>query len=99
MVAASYPKNYQTDIYLNSVYLDSSGLNFNAGLRYNIHDAYGGHLIYSLNPSFSFSLNENYQFKVMSSYSKAFIAPSLYQLYDPSYGNEFLDPENNLSFE
>tara|TARA_B100000575_G_C23054720_1_gene607142 strand:- start:621 stop:1262 length:642 start_codon:yes stop_codon:yes gene_type:complete len=37
--------------------------------------------------------------KLMSSYSKAFIAPSLYQLYDPSYGNKSLEPENNLSFE
>ena len=35
----------------------------------------------------------------MSSYSKAFIAPSLYQLYDPSYGNKSFEPENNLSFE
>ena len=99
MVATNDPENYQTDIYLNSVYIDPSGFNFNTGLRYNIHQAYGGHLIYSLNPSFSFNLDENYQMKLMSSYSKAFIAPSLYQLYDPSYGNKSLEPENNLSFE
>ena len=87
MVATNDPENYQTDIYLNSVYIDPSGFNFNTGLRYNIHEAYGGHLIYSLNPSTHFNLDENYQMKLMSSYSKAFISPSLYQLYDPSYGN------------
>jgi vitamin B12 transporter len=37
--------------------------------------------------------------KLFSSYSKAFIAPSLYKLYDPSYGNNDLMPENNISFE
>ena len=37
--------------------------------------------------------------KILSSYSKAFIAPGLYQLYDPFYGNDDLIPENNLSFE
>tara|TARA_X000000950_G_scaffold89560_3_gene112663 strand:+ start:11791 stop:13665 length:1875 start_codon:yes stop_codon:yes gene_type:complete len=99
MEAAENPENYQTDIYLNSVYLDPSGLNLNVGLRYNIHEAYGGHLIYSLNPSYTFDLNDNYQMKLLSSYSKAFIAPSLYQLYNPNYGNSALEPENNLSFE
>ena len=37
--------------------------------------------------------------KILTSYSKAFIAPGLYQLYDPFYGNIGLLPENNVSFE
>ena len=99
MKADYKPEVKQSDLYLNSVYLDPSGLNLNLGVRYNYHNAYKGHLIYSLNPSYSFDLNTNYQMKFLTSYSKAFIAPGLYQLYDPFYGNNDLFPENNVSFE
>ena len=99
MEAEYKPEASQSDIYVNSVYLDPSGLNLNLGLRYNYHNTYDGHWIYSLNPSYSFDLSEAFQMKVLTSYSKAFIAPSLYQLYDTSYGNIDLKPENNLSFE
>jgi len=99
MKADYKPEVKQADLYLNSVYLDPSGLNLNLGVRYNYHNAYKGHLIYSLNPSYSFDLNTDYQMKFLTSYSKAFIAPGLYQLYDPFYGNNDLLPENNVSFE
>jgi vitamin B12 transporter len=99
MKAAYKPEVSQSDVYVNSVYLDPSGLNLNLGLRYNDHSTYQGQWIYSLNPSYSFDLSEAYQMKILGSYSKAFIAPSLYQLYDTSYGNIDLKPENNLSFE
>ena len=99
MKADYNPQVTQSDLYLNSVYLDPSGLNLNVGVRYNYHNAYKMHWIYSLNPSYSFDLNSDYQMKILTSYSKAFIAPGLYQLYDPFYGNSNLMPENNLSFE
>ena len=99
MKADYNPEVTQSDLYLNSVYLDPSGLNLNVGVRYNYHNAYKTHWIYSLNPSYSFDLNSDYQMKILTSYSKAFIAPGLYQLYDPFYGNSNLMPENNLSFE
>lgn len=93
------PEATQSDVYLNFVYLDPSGLNFNAGMRYNYHNAYDGHWTYSLNPSYSFTIDSDRQMKLFGSYSKAFIAPSLYKLYNPSYGNNDLMPENNISFE
>ena len=99
MKADYNPEVTQTDLYLNSVYLDPSGLNLNVGVRYNYHNSYKRHWIYSLNPSYSFDLNSDYQMKIFTSYSKAFIAPGLYQLYDPFYGNSNLIPENNLSYE
>ena len=99
MKADYKPEVTQSDLYLNSVYLDPSGLNLNVGVRYNYHNAYKGHWIYSLNPSYSFDLNADHQMKILTSYSKAFIAPGLYQLYDPFYGNSDLLPENNVSFE
>ncbi len=99
MKADYKPEVTQSDLYLNSVYLDPSGLNLNVGVRYNYHNAYKGQWIYSLNPSYSFDLNADHQMKILTSYSKAFIAPGLYQLYDPFYGNSDLLPENNVSFE
>tara|TARA_B100001059_G_scaffold236819_1_gene290939 strand:+ start:33314 stop:35191 length:1878 start_codon:yes stop_codon:yes gene_type:complete len=99
MIADYNPEVTQSDFYLNSVYLDSSGLNLNVGIRYNYHNAYDGHWTHSLNPSYSFDLNADHQMKILTSYSKAFIAPGLYQLYDPFYGNSDLLPENNVSFE
>ena len=99
MKADYNPEVSQSDFYLNSVYLASSGLNLNVGMRYNYHNAYDGHWTYSLNPSYSFDLNADHQMKILTSYSKAFIAPGLYQLYDPFYGNSDLLPENNVSFE
>ncbi len=99
MKADYSPETSQSDFYINSVYLYPSGLNLNVGLRYNNHSAYDEHWIYSINPSYSFDLSEDYQMKILTSYSRAFLAPGLYQLYDPTYGNIDLKPENNLSFE
>jgi vitamin B12 transporter len=99
MIADYNPEVTQSDFYVNSVYLNPSGLNLNVGMRYNYHNAYDGHWTYSLNPSYSFDLNADHQMKILTSYSKAFIAPGLYQLYDPFYGNSDLLPENNVSFQ
>ena len=99
MEAAYDTRVSQSDVYINTVYLDPSGFNFNVGLRYNHHDNYGGNFIYSINPSFNIDLNEDQKLKLLSSYSKAFISPGLYQLFDPVYGNPDLKPEENKSFE
>ena len=99
MEAAYDTRVSQSDVYINTVYLDPSGFNFNVGLRYNHHDNYGGNFIYSINPSFNIDLNEKRKLKLLTSYSKAFISPGLYQLFDPVYGNPDLKPEENKSFE
>lgn len=99
MEAAYDTRVSQSDVYINTVYLDPSGFNFNVGLRYNHHDNYGGNFIYSINPSFNIDLNEKRKLKFLTSYSKAFISPGLYQLFDPVFGNPDLKPEENKSFE
>jgi vitamin B12 transporter len=43
--------------------------------------------------------NDKQSLKFLGALSSAFIAPSLYQLYDPYSGNEDLEPEENTSFE
>ena len=87
-----------TDPYANVVYVSEFGLNLNAGLRLNNHSEYGSHLVYSLNPSYKIDLDFGY-IKGLASYSTAFIAPSLYQLFEPSYGNMELKPEENSTIE
>ncbi|WP_353778708.1 TonB-dependent receptor plug domain-containing protein [Winogradskyella sp. 3972H.M.0a.05] len=86
------------DPYANVVYVTDFGLNINAGLRLNNHSEYGSHLVYSINPSYKKDTNFGY-IKGLASYSTAFIAPSLFQLFDPSFGNVDLDPEENATVE
>lgn len=86
------------DPYVNVVYVSDFGLNVNAGLRLNNHSEYGSQLVYSINPSFKEDLEFGY-IKGMVSYSTAFITPSLFQLFEPSFGNPDLEPEENDTFE
>lgn len=87
-----------TDPYVNVVYVSDFGLNINAGTRFNNHSEYGSHLVYSLNPSYVKETNFGY-IKGLVSYSTAFIAPSLYQLFETTYGNAELNPEENQTIE
>ena len=83
------------DAYFTTVYNSDFGLNINAGARYNLHSVYDNYAVYNFNPSFSFS---KLPLKIISSYSTAYITPSLYQLYSP-YGNLALTPEKNNTLE
>ena len=86
------------DPYVNVVYTSAFGLNINAGARLNNHSEYGSHVVYSLNPSFKKEINFGY-IKGLASYSTAYITPSLYQLFEPTYGNADLKPEENSTIE
>lgn len=83
------------DPYAMVVYNSNFGLNVNAGARMNIHNVYGNHIVYNINPSYNFS---NLPLKAIASYSTAYITPSLYQLYS-QYGNLDLTPEENSTIE
>ena len=83
------------DPYVTAVYYSNFGLNINAGARLNKHNVYGNHTTFNFNPSISF---KNAPLKLISSYSTAYITPSLYQLYSP-YGNLKLKPEENTTIE
>jgi vitamin B12 transporter len=86
------------DPYANVVYVSDFGFHVNAGARLNNHSEYGNHMVYSLNPSYTKTFNFGY-LKGLASYSTAYITPSLYQLFDPLYGNNDLKPEENATFE
>lgn len=86
------------DPYTNVVYVSDIGLNINAGIRLNNHSEYGSHLVYSVNPSFKKDVSFGY-IKGLASYSTAYITPSLFQLFEPSFGNIELQPEENATTE
>lgn len=83
------------DPYATLVYNSHFGLNINSGARYNNHSEYGNQLVYNVNPSYTFT---KLPLRILSSYSTAYITPSLYQLYGP-YGNLELTPEENKTAE
>ncbi|MFC7358527.1 TonB-dependent receptor plug domain-containing protein [Jejudonia soesokkakensis] len=91
-------KLHYIDPYINVTYISDFGLNLNAGARVNIHSIYDTHIVYNVNPSYNFGIGET-NLKVLGSYSTAYITPSLFQLYDPLYGNENLLPEENRTIE
>ena len=86
------------DPYVSAVYITDFGLSINAGGRLNIHSNYGNNFVYDTNLAFGIVKNETINLKLISSYSTAFIAPSLYQLFS-DYGSTNLAPETNRTFE
>ena len=86
------------DPYANFVYVSEFGLNLNVGGRLNNHSEYGSQFIYNLNPSYTIKLGKGYG-KVFGSYSTSFIAASLFQLFDPTFGNSVLEAEENRTIE
>ena len=89
----------QVGLYSNVVYLSGKNLNFSLGGRINNHQTYGNFFTYSLNPSYNIDFKELENIKIFATLNSAFIAPSLYQLYDPYSGNKHLLPEESISKE
>ncbi len=91
------PTTKLIDPYVNAVYVSDFGLNVNAGVRLNNHNKYGNHFVYNLNPSYRIK-QENGYVKFLASYSTAFIAPSVQDLY-ASWGNVDLEPQESITYE
>ena len=92
------PTTNQKDVFANLVYISSNGFNTSLGARAIDHQSFGSNFTYSINPSYIFSVQDT-QLKILGSVSSAFIAPSLFQLYDPFSGNAALLPEETTSYE
>ncbi len=92
--------NFNTlDPYASLVYIADFGLSVNVGGRLNMHNVYGNQFVYDGNLAYNLLKKGNNSIKIFTSYSTAFIAPSLYQLYDGFAGNIDLNPETNETFE
>ena len=91
-------QNFISDPFLNVLFSSSRGWNLNAGARLNVHSAYGSSMVYSINPSRVWETPKGY-FKVLSSWSTAYITPTLSQLYGNFGANPNLEPETNRGIE
>ena len=88
---------YMVDPYVTAFYQGKNGFNFNVGGRLNVHENYGNHIVYNINPSYFISTSR-VSLNLMASASTAYVTPSLYQLYS-SYGNLELNPEESTTYE
>lgn len=69
-------------------------LNIELGDRLNIHDVYGNHQVFNINPS----MMVHERLKLFANLSSAYRTPSLYQMFS-QYGNKNLKPESALTAE
>ena len=86
------------DYFVNILYESNGLFEAQAGARLSEHSTYGSNWTYHFNPSVYFDFNA-VDLRFHSSLSTAFIAPSLYKLFDTYSGNETLEPETNPSLE
>lgn len=69
---------------------------FKLGGRWEDHSQYGVHTTYQAGLAY---LIPGLETKLKANYGTGFVAPSLYQLYDPNYGNPQLLPETSLGYD
>jgi vitamin B12 transporter len=69
---------------------------FNLGGRWDDHSQYGVHTTYQAGLAYVVP-DLNTKFK--ANYGTGFLAPSLYQLYAPTYGNASLLPETSVGYD
>lgn len=93
------PQQRNIDPYVHVAADLTKHFTLNAGVRLNNNSEYGNNFLYNLNPSYSLNLSENNKVKFFGSYSTAFVAPSLYQLFAGFFGNPDLEAEETRSFE
>ena len=87
-----------TDYFLNLLYETNGFFEAQAGARLSEHSTYGSNWTYHINPSLYFNF-DSVDLRFHASMSTAFIAPSLYKLFDTYSGNQTLKPETNQSLE
>ena len=85
-----------TGVWAQAVAEPVDDLTLTAGLRHDEHSAFGGETTYRGTASYLYAATGT---RFHSSLGTGFRAPSLYELYDPTYGNVGLTPEKSLSFD
>lgn len=83
-------------IYLQDQFKINNKFFTSVGVRYDHHQKFGSQFTYRIAPAF-FIYQTNTKIKV--TIGNAFKAPSLYYLFDPTYGNPNLNPEKNIGWD
>ncbi len=82
--------------YIENVFTPIDNLFFATSLRLEDHSQFNRHNTFSVSGSY---LIEQTGTKIKGSFGDGFKAPSLYQLFNSSYGNQNLNPEESESYE
>ncbi len=91
-------KQHFYDPYVSVNYFSEFGFNLSAGTRLNIHSEYGNNVVFDVNPSYNFKIAEN-DIKVFASYSTAFVAPTLSEIFTKLPTLDELLPEEDVTIE
>ncbi len=83
-------------LYLSDNWSVSEHGTISSGVRLDHHEEFGNHLTYRIAGAF---LVEPINLRARLAVSTGFKAPTLYQLYHPSYGSRDLSPEESISRE
>ena len=67
-----------------------------AGIRYDFYKKFGGAFTYRIAPAYIFWQTGT---KLKATIGTGFNAPSIFYLYDPTFGNEDLNPEKNFGWD
>ena len=88
-------KNHNVGYYLQNKL--NIGDNFHSiiGFRIDDHSEFGSHDTYKISAKYIFDWGTS----IRGGWATGFKAPSLYQLYDPYYGNAGLEPEESETYE
>ncbi len=73
-----------------------SNLFITAGARYDDHNKFGSVSTYRIAPAYYITATST---KLKATYATGFKAPSLFNLFDPSYGNPNLKPEKSKGYD
>ncbi len=82
--------------FLESLAKLDEGFFLNVGGRLDNYNVYGTHGTYQAGAAYFIPDLET---KLKATYGTGFLAPTLYQLYDPTHGNPSLQPESNTSYD
>ena len=83
--------------YLNDqVLMLNEDLVLSFGLRNDHHEEFGNHATGKVGISYTFRSTGT---QLYTNYGTSFKAPTLFNLYDPEYGNKDLDPEEGKTYE
>ncbi|WP_299104821.1 TonB-dependent receptor plug domain-containing protein [uncultured Tenacibaculum sp.] len=91
-------KQHFYDPYVSANY-NTDRFNINAGVRTNIHNEYGTHFVYNINPSYNFEVLDGKNLKIFASYGTAFIAPTLSEIFNKADTVDQLKPEEDFTVE
>lgn len=83
-------------LYIHDSFSVLNMLFLNAGARFDNHSGYGNHYTWDASGAFIFPLTKT---KIKGSVGTGFKAPSLYELYDSTYGNADLKPEKSFVYD